>query len=216
MNETWQKFVLFVNEKSLRERAIILVVIVVLVYGLTDLILLGGMSEKNARKDGQLTRIENENKQVQQEIEHLSVISDAKTKVAQQKTAQLQAEIDKLDSRLAAAAENFVPAALMAEALSELLKENTELTLLRLENMPVEEVIKKAEEDKHKNGLYRHGIELQLKGGFIPTLKYIKLVEALRWRFQWETIVYDVQEYPVGVTTIEIYTYSTDEDWLGV
>ena len=129
--------------------------------------------------------------------------------------------------------------------LEKLLDNSAGLVLIKLENKPVEKITgldqttknesvsvldsHDAEQDEAKKDeggnersepyttdLYRHGVELQLEGSYLGTLAYLKQLESLEWRFEWNALVFDIQDYPIGTVTIEVYTYSTERDWIGV
>ena len=70
--------------------------------------------------------------------------------------------------------------------------------------------------EKQPTVLYRHGVELQLQGSYLATLAYLKQLESLEWRFEWDALLFDIQDYPVGTVTLEVYTYSTEREWIGV
>lgn len=228
-NLYWGKFSRFVHEKTLRERVIILMVIVVLIYGVIDLLFLGAILDKRERQVNQLNGLLESNIAAQQEVQDL-ISQIGESRLAMQRQQQmLNDKLDKVDQQLSSAATGFIPATLMPKVLEQLLdidKNGSEaLALIKLENKPVERVTGLDEgdekdethiEEKDVASLYRHGVELQLQGSYLATLAYLKRLEQLQWRFEWETLVFEIQEYPVGTVTLEVYTYSTERDWIGV
>ncbi len=63
-------------------------------------------------------------------------------------------------------------------------------------------------------GLYRHGVELVLEGGYADLLGYLKAMEALPQRVLWGGVTLKVAQHPKSVLTIRVYTLSRDPNWL--
>lgn len=65
-------------------------------------------------------------------------------------------------------------------------------------------------------GLYRHGVELVLEGGYADLLGYLKAMEALPQRVLWGAINLKVEQHPRSVLTLRVYTLSRDRAWLEI
>jgi MSHA biogenesis protein MshJ len=65
-------------------------------------------------------------------------------------------------------------------------------------------------------GLYRHGVELVLEGGYADLLGYLKSMEALPQRVLWGAISLKVEQHPRSVLTLRVYTLSRDRAWLEI
>jgi len=64
--------------------------------------------------------------------------------------------------------------------------------------------------------IYKHGIVLELVGGYSSTLRYLKNFESLPWKFYWDAVRYEVLAYPKARISILINTISLDEEWVRV
>ena len=64
--------------------------------------------------------------------------------------------------------------------------------------------------------LYRHGVELELEGGFNELLVYLQAMEALPQRVLWGSVGFKVQQHPRSVLTLRVYTLSRDKHWLEI
>jgi len=241
----WERFSHFVHEKTLRERLIILLMIIILFYGISDLLFLGDVLENRDRQIKQLNGLVESNQAAQQEVQALLNQISASQQSMQRQQELLNEKLINVDRQLAASATGFIPATLMPKVLEKLLDNRAGLVLIKLENKPVEKITgldqatknesvsvldnhdaeqdeaKKNENENEKSepyttDLYRHGVELQLQGSYLGTLAYLKQLESLEWRFEWNALIFDIQDYPVGTVTIEVYTYSTERDWIGV
>ncbi len=65
-------------------------------------------------------------------------------------------------------------------------------------------------------GLYRHGVELVLEGGYADLLAYLKAMEALPQRVLWGGARLKVEQHPRSVLTIRVFTLSRDPHWLEI
>ena len=52
----------------------------------------------------------------------------------------------------------------------------------------------------------RYELRLELEGSYLGTLRYLRALEALPWKFFWESVDYEVIEYPLARVTLQIYT----------
>jgi MSHA biogenesis protein MshJ len=245
----WERFSHFVHEKTLRERLIILLMIIILFYGISDLLFLGDVLENRDRQIKQLNGLVESNQAAQQEVQALLNQIGASQQSMQRQQELLNEKLIDVDRQLAASATGFIPATLMPKVLEKLLDNSAGLLLIKLENKPVEKItgldqatknesalvldshdVEQDEAKKNENDsgnenersepyttdLYRHGVEMQLQGSYLGTLAYLKQLESLEWRFEWNALIFDIQDYPIGTVTIEVYTYSTERDWIGV
>lgn len=118
----------------------------------------------------------------------------------------LKAEYQRLQKQIQLLNKKFVPPALMAKALNDLLKQNKQLTLIKLETLPV----------KQQQLMYQHGLVLQFSGSYLATLDYLKSLEEMPWNFIWDGIDYQVTNYPVAEITLRVHTLSLERSWLDV
>lgn len=67
-----------------------------------------------------------------------------------------------------------------------------------------------------KPTLFRHGLEMQMRGSFAAILSYLHATENLPWRLYWDALEYKVEAYPNAKIVLRVYTLSVDEGWIGV
>src|SRR5690606_23336916 len=63
--------------------------------------------------------------------------------------------------------------------------------------------------------LFRHGLRLQLKATYDGLVEYQQRLDSLPWRVYWQTLDYQVQQYPHADVLLELYTFSLNEEVLG-
>jgi MSHA biogenesis protein MshJ len=131
----------------------------------------------------------------------------------QNKLNELKAQYSRLQEQIMLGNKKFVPPRLMAKALSDMLKQNQQLALIKLESLPPTTLL--AAKQQHQP-IYKHGLVITFTGNYIDTVKYLKALEALPWAFIWDSMDYQVKSYPLAVCTLHLYTLSFEEGWLGV
>jgi MSHA biogenesis protein MshJ len=63
--------------------------------------------------------------------------------------------------------------------------------------------------------LYRHGLFLKMEGNYLDVMEYIRQVEGLPRKIQWDSLNFKVNDFPAGTLTIEVFTLSISKEWLG-
>lgn len=132
---------------------------------------------------------------------------------ARQQLNQLQQSANKLRQQLSQGGKKFVPAQSMATALRDMLQQHGNLKLIKLETLPVSGF---GNSDQEPIWVYRHAMVITLQGDYFSTLNYLKALETLPWRIHWDSIAYQVKDYPLAETRIQVYTLSFEQDLLGV
>jgi len=151
------------------------------------------------------------NKQAAMQLE--SGIAVDPNRANKSKLATLNSELIRLQNQVKQLGEKFVPPRLMAQALNDILSQNHQLALISLDTLPVTKLI---EGDTQSLPIYKHGLALTFSGNYLNTLEYLKSLESLPWRINWDSIDYQVKNHPVAETTIRAYTLSFEESWLGI
>ncbi|MDY6983535.1 MAG: hypothetical protein SV422_10645 [Pseudomonadota bacterium] len=106
----------------------------------------------------------------------------------------------------------------MSQMLTTLLQRETMLNLISLENQPSEALVP-------ANGtagaeapmqVFKHGLRLVFEGDFLETVNYLRSLERLDGNFFWDMLDFEVTEYPKARISLDIYTLSTEQGWIGV
>lgn len=66
--------------------------------------------------------------------------------------------------------------------------------------------------------LYRHGLVLQLEGGYFDLLQYLQAVQQSGWKLNWDSLDYEVGEAGPSRAQIslKLFTLSRKAGWVGV
>lgn len=146
----------------------------------------------------------------------------------------LEQELEQLNQKIEESLVTMIPPSLMSEVLENILEDSSGLKLLSIENKPVVALFKKTVsedqgEDKNSSaivteeakqgenqGLYKHAFVLEFQGNYMAAIKYFQRLDQLPWRFQWDELRYQVEQYPKSIITLEVHTVSMSEEWIGV
>jgi MSHA biogenesis protein MshJ len=74
-------------------------------------------------------------------------------------------------------------------------------------------------EGKHATGgtgVYKHGVLIRVAGSYSQLIQLMTEIEALQWKFYWESMDYTVKQYPNAEIDIRVFTLSSEEGLLGV
>jgi len=92
----------------------------------------------------------------------------------------------------------------MVSLLGNVLKQDKQLKLISLVNLPEEAII------------YRHTFNIELEATYDSALSYLKRLDGLPWQLFWQDLKYESTQYPKGKLNIRIYTLSMSKEVLGV
>jgi MSHA biogenesis protein MshJ len=164
-------------------------------------------------------------------------LADDLQKLQSQGVAQLrqhQAELQQWrarlrdgDAALRSHEDSLVGADRMRDLLAQLLARHGEVRLRALRSLGRSDLLAPGQAQTGKGeaapagdntaaGLYRHGMELVLEGGYAELLGYLKAMEALPQRVLWGAVSLKVEQHPMSVLTLRVYTLSRDRAWLEI
>lgn len=64
--------------------------------------------------------------------------------------------------------------------------------------------------------LYRHPIEVEVDGGYLDLLAYVRRLEESGWRLRWHSLTISSQGWPRARLHFVVHSFSLEEDWIGV
>jgi MSHA biogenesis protein MshJ len=141
----------------------------------------------------------------------------------------LKKALAELASRFAAMEGTLVPPERMPGLLENLIGRNSGLRLLSLRTLPVTPVLDKpaaktpegaVAADKPADaalpaaGLYKHGVEIRLEGGYQELASYLARLEQSPQKLLWSNVSLSADKHPKLVLTLTVFTLSLDRIWL--
>ena len=110
----------------------------------------------------------------------------------------------------------------MVTVLKSLLKENNQLKLMGFGSTPPQPILFTIPNSASKESeqgtplLYKHIVKIEVEGGYFSILRFIQQIERSNSSILWSSINYSVAEYPKANATVEVFTLSTDKEFIGV
>lgn len=239
MKRYWQRMQIKIDALTLRERAII--------FGMAVLILLTLMNtlvwDPTYASQKQLTqRIKKDQVEIalaQATIQKaMSLHESDPDRAAKQLLEQYQEQISKMRGSLNDMQKGLVPPDRMPALLEDLLKQNKGLRLVSLKTLPVTSLAEQASAEEKRidsalaatrdgpgnkpkarpvaDNVYKHDVEIVLQGGYLDMMNYLAQLEAMPWHLFWSKAKLNVDEYPKTTLTLNLFTLSLDRKWLNL
>jgi len=214
-NLNWKNIQKLIESRSLRERAILFGAVFILIFYVWLVYIFDAM---NASQDATQRQINSTVGQINNELTRNQQIQNTYTSdpnaFARTRRNELQAQVDAIDSQLLGLYGELILPSQMANILSDILRKETTLRLVSLENQAPEVLFDNGQGSEIQ--VYRHGLNLRLEGEYLETIRFMRQVEELNVNFFWESLSYDVNEYPDGTINLNIFTLSTQRGFIGV
>ncbi|MDH5572317.1 MAG: type II secretion system protein M [Gammaproteobacteria bacterium] len=134
--------------------------------------------------------------------------------------AQLQEQQKLINTKLREKMQGLIEPAQMAKVLEAVVTKTSNLSLERLKNLPTQPLIDSNDDETSRAisdvGVYRHGLQIELRGSYMNMLAYLDNLKSLPWDFYWDTLELQVRKYPESHIIITVHTLSFKEGWIGV
>lgn len=221
MNERLNNLLMTIDARSKREKILLLVVGIVVVYLIWEQLLW-----KPAQAS--ISAVRDEILQTKEEVatttsEMAAVIAasqDDKRPLLKKQRDMLLQELETIEEEIKSFSENNVPPSQMATMLERVLADYQGLKLVFMQRLPIDNSEGSNEEDATDDdgldGVYKHPFLLVLEGNFFDALAYLQQLESLDWHFYWDEFQLDVKQYPAATIVIKVHTLSEQESWIGV
>ncbi len=216
----FKKYTDRINGFSLRERGVIFIAILVVIYGVAANFLFPPLNVEQARLKKQLTdkraQIQAFDTQIQAALAKSAVDPDVGNRA---KRAQLESQLKALDESLATVTARLVPPREMTRMVEQVLLKNRRLEVVLLKSLPPEplqQLASAATSGGAGQTAYRQGMHIELRGNYLDILAYLRELEALPWKMFWGQVSLKVEQYPTSHVTLRIYTLSTQPGWIAI
>jgi MSHA biogenesis protein MshJ len=234
-NEQLRQLAARINALSYRERVMVAATALVATLFLWDSMLLQGQLAHRSGVQKELNALQAEKAAataLQAGLtETLQLDPNEQEKIRLERYNQ---EINRIDEILKSKTLEFVSPQQMVEVLKALIDKEPGLQLTRLESTgPVSSNRGGATDDKKSvvdkaltaataaaegvadPKVYVHGLEMRFSGDYFSTMRYVKQLESLQWRFAWSAMSLTMKRYPKAEVWIRLETLSLTEGWIG-
>lgn len=244
MPEGLQKLINRIDELTLRERAIILAGMLIVLFLAWYSYLMEPLAKTQKFL---LSELNQKHQQLQALNEQFELMTQGHTRdpnaANRAKLAKLRIELAKVTEQVKSRTSTLVSPDVMTDVLRRVLEESSGLSLLALKGLGSSPLVKsetvhpgaakqrahrgttaerkainsarRADSDAGLGNAYKHGMEIQFSGDFFSTLNYMRKLEKLPWGFYWGRVDFKVKNYPQAKASIRLFTLSLDSKWIG-
>ncbi|MGZ8293083.1 MAG: hypothetical protein ACXW2U_05670 [Telluria sp.] len=220
-----------IDALSLRERAMVFAAAAAAIVFVAYSVMLGPLFERQKALRTQIDQARNNiggiDAEITAKVQGFAVDPDAPNRAL---LARVNGDIAALGAELRAMEQGMVAPERVAALLESILAANGKLSLVSMRTLPVSPVTETSYNPAAATAaaatpgaepapapvtlLYRHGVEITLRGNYLDMVGYMNALEAMPTRMLWGSAVLDVEEYPNSRLTLTLYTMSLDRKWM--
>ncbi len=201
MKEKLQQYRERIDAMQLRERALLLCICLVGVYFLIETVALQPTLQQQERQKEAIIDWE-----LQLDVlrERTGMLSEPPA----DESLDLRDQLADLEEQLRDQLGTLLKPSQAVEVLEQVLGQEHDLKLIEVEavSRPLTGLEFEGQAELAISDIGRYELRLELEGSYLGTLRYLRALEALPWKFFWESVEYEVIEYPLARVTLEIYT----------
>jgi MSHA biogenesis protein MshJ len=213
MSFDWKALLARIDDMSLRERAMLFASISLVILLVAYAALLDPVLRKQKSLIDRVARDQNQINEIRTQIEQIVRAGDAKGRHPEQVAVDaLERQIAELDRSLAAKQSGLIAPERLPALLKDLLgrSKGVELESLRLlPGVPVKA-------GTGETSLYRHGVELAVKGSYFELLQYLEELEKRSSVLLWGSVELQVDQYPQVRLRVVIHSLSRNASLLAI
>jgi len=220
-----------VDALSLRERALVFAAAVAIVGFAGQQLVLAPIYREQDTLRQQIEQQRNNMDGIDAEIAaKVTAYQNDPDAAARARLESVKRESGQLADSLLAMEHGLVPPERMAPLVDAILRANGRLQLVSMRTLPVETISGRAaaagaaatpapapvavDGARSPDMLYRHGVEVTVRGNYLDMVNYMSALEAMPTRLFWGKAQLDVEEYPASRLTLTLYTLSLDRNWM--
>lgn len=222
MMANYRKVQAIVESLNLRERGIFLSALLLVIFAVWYTLWFASVNVNKEQANVKYQTLATDERNLKQQIQIL--IDATSTDVYQdkkQQLSQLQKRQNDLDEELARLSQGLVSAQKLSQLLHDVLQKTQTVELIEMTTLPTMTQTLSDDDSSRSDeepvmGVYQHGVTMLVRGGFSEINSFLVELESLPWRFYWESLQYEVTQYPNASVKINVYTLSAEEGFLGV
>lgn len=213
----------YLDALTLRERIIVLLAAILVLYGLWYLLWFSVASSQVSTARAGIESAREELQKTDRQIEQFTRVGGSTAERLNRDLERAQRRLTAAEQQLSRTNSALINADQLTLVLQEMLAESSALTLLELVTLPVQverldEQLGSTSKPTANTGVqvYRHTVLLTVRGRYFEILDLLDKLESKPWRFYWQSLRYEVQHYPDANVQIRVYSLSAEEGLLGV
>ena len=235
MKKRWKQFAAKYAAMAPRERALLPGAICFAILMLGHLLIIEPALKQGRTLQQRLTQETNDLTVAQAQLTVLRAKVNNPDAEARAQLEALRVQARNVDDKFKQLQGSLVPPQDMSQWLSGLLQAQRGLQLVGLRTLPVTSVSDLVEGKKPTVAavaapaapaasaaadtatpdawLYRHGVEVTVRGSYPELLAYLRTLENMPRRVYWGELKLDAQQSPAVVMTLVVYTLSVEKTW---
>jgi MSHA biogenesis protein MshJ len=203
MKRYWQPIAARIDEMTLRQRGMLFATISLALVMLAHVALIEPILVRQKSLIDRVNRDQSQLAAVRTQLQAVLKEQEAGTQDPEQvELAKLEARIAAAEKSLAERKRGFIAPARLPVLLKDLLGPGQNVRLESLRVVPGAPV-------EASNELYRHGVELSLRGGYFDLAQYLAGLEKLPVRLLWGRMELQVEQYPEVRLILQVNTVSS-------
>lgn len=219
-----------IDALTVRERVAIMIGVLAVLFTLWDMFVLAPLDNRQKLLSSELKQKQANqaalNVQIQKAIRENRKDPD---KELEQRLAGLKEQLAEVSTDVQESTADLIAPRDMAKILETVLREIDGITLLGLRGLGAKALVTENAASGETGGAaagessgsqlanaYKHGFRIEFQGDYLSTLNYLRELEALQWGFLWDSLEFEVEEYPRSRAAIQVYTLSLDKTWIDV
>ena len=226
MKEQWRKLAERFGALKARERALVLVGVVVGTALVFDAVALQPKEARKKTLEQQIVEARQKLKLTETLMQTKDVVGDSHAVKRSYRDA-LRVRLAEINKNMVGLQQGMVPPERMARLLEDMLARTRGLQLNSLRALPPKrfepggaaapqagaKTVKPAPKDPERT-IFQHGFELTLQGSYLDLHDYLAQLEKLPWHMFWNRISVQTEQYPRLRVTITVQTLSLTKAWL--
>ena len=225
MKRRWLQFAARVEALQPRERIMAFGATVVVLVFLANALVFGPLARKEAALRATLQQQEATIDGINADVAaRAQAYAHDPNDALRKRLGDVRAQTARTGDELRAMQKGLVPAERIAPLLESILRANGRLKLVSLQTLPVTTLgdaagaaapaAQPAPVVKAPDLLYRHGVELTVRGSYLDMVDYMHALETLPTQLFWGKAQLDAEDYPNVRLTLTLYTLSLDPKWM--
>jgi len=203
MKQAWQRLAGRIDELPLRQRAMLFATISLALVVLAYVLMIEPVLVKQKRLIDQANRNQSQLNAVRAQIEGVLKGKGVEKDPEVAALRELELKVAEAERKLLQRKQAYIAPARLPALLKDLLGPTRSVRLESLRTLPPAAV-------GVGGALYRHGVELQLKGGYFELTQYLADLEKLPARLLWGPAEMQVEKYPEVRLTLQLHVLSPE------
>jgi len=215
-----------IDSRILRERVLIFLTLLAVVFVAWNFLVQAPFDRERKHLEAEAGKITTEQHALESHISTLTMAMASDPAITKAKEIEsLNASVAKMEARLSGLSQGLISAEQLPKALEDVLRRTASVKLLQVRTLAATELQLTAvktdpagatKPEVRGAGVYKHGVLIRVAGNYSQLIQLMTEIEALQWKFYWESLDYTVKKYPNAEIDIRVFTLSSEEGLLGV